>query len=425
MKFGPIIAVVFAFFIIAVYPYYVNDDLPLVNLSDDDGDGVTNDKDQCPEEDASLKDLDKDGCLDSEITKEEIDYLEKIAKFNLGQYVVFAVLSLITTVVFLERENIKLIFTSEEEPTSMKNFGDTDKEAENVDYETLGEVKDYSADGTAYGAVRIREIASNLWKEADINIQIISTLCILCCLFAPTTSWLSVTGEESIEFNEGNQSTKVNFEAEHYIDHVEYSADGEGSESRSYESQSCTEEIDEFHNCNYRTSLFQTIDTMLNVIIILCFVTFLLSFRIENYRIPVSIIFCLALVTTMGMLLLFTSLIDNALISDEVLIDSEQKETAGCWMVNPIIWGDGSCLQLIENGDVVVNENVEYMPGLAFFIVLASTSLLFVGLFTDVYPLLNQRKTTWAEAMRENWQVFAIIGIIIFLWRVNLIVSNI
>ncbi len=29
-----------------------------------------------------------------------------------------------------------------------------------------------------------------------------------------------------------------------------------------------TEEIDEFHNCNYRTSLFQTIDTMLNVIII-------------------------------------------------------------------------------------------------------------------------------------------------------------
>ena len=164
---------------------------------------------------------------------------------------------------------------------------------------------------------------------------------------------------------------------------------------------------------------------MLNVIIILCFFTFLLSFRIENYRIPVSIIFCLALITTMGMPLLFTSLIDNALISDEVLIDSEQKETAGCWMVNPIIWGDGSCLQLIENGDIVVNENVEYMPGLAFFIVLASTSLLFVGLFTDVYPLLNQRKTTWTEAMRENWQVFAIIGIIIFLWRVNLIVSNI
>ena len=130
-----------------------------------------------------------------------------------------------------------------------------------------------------------------MWKEADINIQIISTLCILCCLFAPTTSWLSVTGEESIEFNEGEQSTKVNFEIEHYIDHVEYSADGESSESRSYESQSCTEEIDEFHNCNYRTSLFQTIDTMLNVIIILCFVTFLLSFRIENYRIPVSIIF--------------------------------------------------------------------------------------------------------------------------------------
>ena len=424
MKFGPIVAVVFAFFIIAVYPYYVNDDLPLVNLSDDDGDGVTNDKDLCPEEDASLKDLDKDGCLDSEITKEEIDYLEKIAKLNLGQYVLFAVLSLITTVVFLERENIKLIFTSEEEPSSMENFGDTDKEAENVDYETLGEVKDYSADGTAYGAVRIREIASNMWKEADVNIQIISTLCILCCLFAPSVSWLSVSGNESGEFDPNNMQG-TGFTAEHYIDNLEYSADGEDTKIVSYESQSCTEEVDEFHNCDYRTSLFQTIDTMLNVIIILCFVTFLLSFRIEKYRIPVSIVFCLALTTTMGMLLLFTSLIDNALISDEVLIDSKQKETAGCWMTNPIIWGDGNCQQLIGNGDVVVNENVEYMPGLAFFIVLTSISLLFVGLFTDVYPLLSQRKTTWAEAMRENWQVFAIIGIIIFLWRVNLIVSNI
>ena len=107
MKYGPIIAVVFAFFLIAVYPYYVNDDLPLINLTDDDGDGITNDKDLCPEENASLNDIDKDGCLDSEITKEEIDYLEKIAKFNLGQYFVFAALSLIATVVFLERENIK------------------------------------------------------------------------------------------------------------------------------------------------------------------------------------------------------------------------------------------------------------------------------------------------------------------------------
>ena len=424
MKFGPIVAVVFAFFIIAIYPYYVNDNLPLVNLTDDDGDGVTNDKDLCPEEDASLKDLDKDGCLDSEITKEEIDYLEKIAKFNLGQYVVFAVLSLITTVVFLERENIKLIFTSEEEPTPMKNFGDTDEEAENIDYEKLGEVKDYTADGTAYGAIRVREIASNLWREADTNIQIISTLCILCFLFAPSASWLSVSGYESNGYDPNNaQSTS--FTAEHYIDNLEYSANGENSEIVSYESQTCTEEIDKFHNCDYRASLFQTIDTMLNVTIILCFVTFLLSFRIEKYRIPVSIVFCLALIATMGMLLLFTSLIDNALISDEVLIDSEQNETAGCWMANPIIWGDGNCQQLIGNNDVIVNENVEYMPGLAFFIVLASTSLLFVGLFTDVYPLLNQRKTTWAEAMWENWQVFAIIGIIIFLWRVNLIVSNI
>ncbi len=424
MKLGPIIAVVFAFFLIAVYPYYVNNELPLVNLTDDDGDGVTNDKDQCPEEDASIRDINKDGCLDSEITREEIDYLEKIAKFNLGQYFLFAILSLIATVVFLERENIKLVLTSEEEPVSMKNFGDADEKSKNVDYEKLGEVKDYRPDNTGYGAIRIREIASNTWKEADINIQIVSAMCIICFLFASTASWLSVTGEESIEFNEDKQSTKVNFVAEHYIDDLEYSADSDYV-YESYESQLCTEEVDEFHNCDYRESLFQTVDMMLNVVTILSFVTFLLSFRIEKYRIPVSIVFCLALITTMAMLLLFTSLIDKALMSDEVLIDSKQKDTAGCWMTNPIIWGDGNCLELMPNGDAIVNQNVEYRPGLGFFVILASTSLLFIGLFTDIYPLLNQRKTTWAEAVRENWQVFAIIAIIIFLWRVNLIVSNI
>ena len=94
MRFGPLIAVVFAFFLIAIYPYYAeDDDPPMFIISDDDGDGITNDKDECPEEDASERDIDEDGCIDSEITKEEIDYIEKIAKFNLGQYILFAALS--------------------------------------------------------------------------------------------------------------------------------------------------------------------------------------------------------------------------------------------------------------------------------------------------------------------------------------------
>ena len=92
MKFGPLIAIVFAFFLIAVYPYYADNDVPKLVVSDDDGDGVTDDKDRCPEEDASGKDVDEDGCIDSEMSKEEIDYIEKIAKFNLGQYFLFAAL---------------------------------------------------------------------------------------------------------------------------------------------------------------------------------------------------------------------------------------------------------------------------------------------------------------------------------------------
>ena len=46
MRFGPLIAVVFAFFLIAIYPYYAeDDDPPMFIISDDDGDGITNDKD--------------------------------------------------------------------------------------------------------------------------------------------------------------------------------------------------------------------------------------------------------------------------------------------------------------------------------------------------------------------------------------------
>ena len=105
MRFGPLIAVIFAFFLIAIYPYYAdNDEPPMFIVSDDDGDGITDDKDRCPEEDASERDIDEDGCIDSEITKEEVDYIEKIAKFNLGQYILFAVLSLLGTAIYWERE---------------------------------------------------------------------------------------------------------------------------------------------------------------------------------------------------------------------------------------------------------------------------------------------------------------------------------
>ena len=47
MKFGPLVAVIFGFFLIAVYPYYTDhDDTSVLIISDDDNDGITNDKDR-------------------------------------------------------------------------------------------------------------------------------------------------------------------------------------------------------------------------------------------------------------------------------------------------------------------------------------------------------------------------------------------
>ena len=147
MRCGPLIAVVFAFFLIAIYPYYAEDDNPpMFIISDDDGDGITNDKDQCPEEDASERDIDEDGCLDSEITKEEVDYIEKIAKFNLGQYILFAVLSLLGTAIYWEREKLRAVLYEDDDLdfsklTEQERSGDIE---EDTDYAELGKDKEYN-----------------------------------------------------------------------------------------------------------------------------------------------------------------------------------------------------------------------------------------------------------------------------------------
>ena len=80
MKYGPFLAVVFAFFLIAIFPYYAGNDEPTLITTDSDGDGITDNKDECPrEKPAPGQDLDEDGCIDSEISKEEIKYLDKIS----------------------------------------------------------------------------------------------------------------------------------------------------------------------------------------------------------------------------------------------------------------------------------------------------------------------------------------------------------
>ena len=122
MKIAPLIAIFFAFFLITVYPIY-SDDKVNENLtySDDDNDGITNDKDECPEENASGKDIDEDGCIDSDITKEEVDYLERLAKINLGQYILFAVISLFSTAIYWERDRISALLSDRDE-LNTENF---------------------------------------------------------------------------------------------------------------------------------------------------------------------------------------------------------------------------------------------------------------------------------------------------------------
>ncbi len=70
MKLAPLIAIVFAFFLIAIYPIYSEDGInENLTYSDEDNDGITSDKDKCPEENASGKDIDEDGESDMQLVQ--------------------------------------------------------------------------------------------------------------------------------------------------------------------------------------------------------------------------------------------------------------------------------------------------------------------------------------------------------------------
>ena len=431
MRFGPLIAVIFAFFLIAIYPYYAEDDEPpMFIISDDDGDGITNDKDQCPEEDASERDIDEDGCLDSEITKEEVDYIEKIAKFNLGQYILFAVLSLLGTAIYWEREKLKAALYEDDDLdfsklTEQERSGDIE---EDTDYAELGKDKEYNIQTESSGSFSFS--FSKLSEEADLGTQIICVAYIVL-LFAA----LGYVGEFSWFNVEGTQNG-IDFEARHYSEHMEYGqredkiADWEEFSGEtwqmgkiiSYESSRCTDEVDKFYNCDYRQSLFGTVNSLLSISLFLGFFAILLAFRAQKYRIWLASVFSIALITSMASLLIFTSLIDNALISDSHTLDENQEMAGGCWMSNPAIWGETECVSL-DGGEYSYETEISYSPGTNFYIVLISTSMMFVGLFTHIVPMITMEQITWTEAVKRNWQVFAVIFLIVFLWRLNVLMT--
>ena len=432
MRFGPLIAVVFAFFLIAIYPYYAEDDeTPMFIITDDDGDGVTNDKDKCPEEDASEKDIDEDGCLDSEITKEEVDYIEKIAKFNLGQYILFAVLSLLGTAIYWEREKLKAALYEDDDLDFSKLTEQERSEdiEEDTDYAELGKDKEYNIQTESSGSFSFS--FSKLSEEADLGTQIICVAYIVL-LFAA----LGYVGEFSWFNVEGTQNG-IDFEARHYSEHMEYGQredkitdweefSGETwqmGEIISYESSRCTDEVDKFYNCDYRQSLFGTVNSLLSISLFLGFFAILLAFRAQKYRIWLASVFSIALITSMASLLIFTSLIDNALIADSHTLDENQEMAGGCWMSNPAIWGETECVSL-DGGEYSYETEISYSPGTSFYIVLICISMMFVGLFTHIVPMITMEQITWTEAVRRNWQVFAVIFLIVFLWRLNVLMTN-
>ncbi len=420
-------AVVFAFFLIAIYPYYAEDDgSPIFIVSDDDGDGVTNDKDKCPEEDASERDIDEDGCIDSEITKEEVDYIEKIAKFNLGQYILFAVLSLLGTAIYWEREKLKAALYEDDDLdfsklTEQEKSGDIE---EDIDYAELGKDKKYNIQTESSGSFSFS--FSKLSEEADLGAQIICVAYIVL-LFAA----LGYVGEFSWFNVEGTQNG-IDFEARHYSEHMEYGqredkiADWEefSGEIISYESSHCTDEVDKFYNCDYRQSLFGTVNSLLSISLFLGFFAILLAFRAQKYRIWLASVFSIALITSMASLLIFTSLIDNALIADSHTLDENQEMAGGCWMSNPAIWGKTECVSLEGEGEYSYETEISYSPGISFYIVLICISMMFVGLFTHIVPMITMEQITWTEAVKRNWQVFAVIFLIVFLGRLNVLMTN-
>ena len=423
MKIAPLIAIIFAFFLIAIYPIYSDDGIDEnLSYSDDDNDGISNDKDKCPEEDASGKDIDEDGCIDSEITKEEVDYLERLAKINIGQYIIFAVVSLFSTAIYWERDRISALLTDKDE-LSAENYKQTsgdDTVSETIDYDDLGKNREVNIQNDKQRS-RLSFSFAELNAEANNNIQLMALICIISFIFIPEFSWLNVDGTRT-----NNDGSEIDFEIEHYSFILEhnYPLVENGTNFLGYTSSECTSDIDEIHNCNYRASLFDTIDSILSISIIFCFMLILLAFRAEKYRRIISIVFSLTLIVTMSSLLIFTALIDNALEADEPLIDSRQSGGSGCWMSSPIIWGEGNCVGYDNEGNIY-SETFTFSPGMAFYLILICTSILFLGLFTIIEPLLESKKISWTEAMRNNWQVFAIIAITIFLWRVNVLITNI
>ena len=283
MKVAPLIAIIFAFFLIAIYPIYSENDVnENLTYSDEDNDGITSDKDKCPEENASGKDIDEDGCIDSEITKEEVDYLERLAKINIGQYIIFAIFSLFSTAIYWERDRISALLTDKDELgiENYKSIEGNEIVSEDIDYDDLGRDREIKIQKDAQRS-RLNFSFAEINAEANNTVQLMALICIISFIFIPEFSWLSVEGNR---VNDDN--SEIDFEVEHYTYTLEHTYPVSENETKilGYISSDCTSDVDRIYNCDYRSSLFYTLDNILSVSILLCFLLILLAFRAEKYR---------------------------------------------------------------------------------------------------------------------------------------------
>jgi hypothetical protein len=343
-------------------------------------------------------------------------------------------LSLLGTAIYWEREKLKAVLY-EEGDFDFSKLSEQESSSdieEDLDYAELGKDKEYNIQtGSSFGSFSFS--FKKLNEEADRGTQILCLVYIVM-LFAA----LGHVGEFSWFDVEGTQNG-LDFEARHYSEHMEYnhvrlvlteigtetfSEETQAEETISYESSRCTDEVDEFYNCDYRQSLFGTVNTLLSVSLFLCFFTILLAFRAQKYRVWIASVFSIALITSMASLLIFTSLIDNALIADSHTLDENQEVAGGCWMSNPAIWGETECVSLEGEGEYSYETEISYSPGISFYLVLICTSIMFVGLFINISPMIAMEQITWTEAIKRNWQIFAVIFLIVFLWRLNVLMTT-
>ena len=192
---------------------------------------------------------------------------------------VFAILAIVGGALYWERKKIRSVLYEEDEfVTDFKKNLEEDKGTENVDYDKLGEDKVYTEQtGSVFDGFKFSFKDFN--AEADRGIQIISLICLACLLIGPTQAWLHVEGV-TVYGDETAWLVDEEFKANYFSDYWETeSTDGVQAEeldenAEIYENPQCTDNVMKVYNCNYRSTLFGTMEQLLTLSALFCFIVF-------------------------------------------------------------------------------------------------------------------------------------------------------